>query len=176
MADAISRSWADPARPARVFAPVFAVAAVAFLIAAVVVGATAVGQKPDLLASTSGPVLTLPEAPARSLVLYAALADGSDPSDDLLCRLQTSGDARAGYARGVGTYEVDGRTLHRTGTVGEGWAPGDTVTCAGVAQLAAVSGSGAGPRLAFAGILLAVGLGSGVMALVGRTSRRNRAP
>jgi hypothetical protein len=147
---------------------------VGFLIAAVGVAIHAAGQKPRLIASTAGPVLTLPDTRADALVLYGDLPDGSATSGLLLCRLKTSGPASADYRTRLRSYDVDGRVLHETGTVDEGWAPGDTVTCPGVAHLAAVAGTGPLPLLAFSGVLLLVGLGSGGLAVVGRRSAAAR--
>lgn len=156
------------------FAPAFALGAVAFLVAGVVAAVSATSAEREVVAHSSGPTLTLPNAPADDLVLYAALPDGSAPSDDLLCRLDTQGQSRAGYSIGTGTFEVDGRTLHQTGEVDSGWQPGDTVTCDGVSHLAAVAGGGAGPRLALAGMLLFGALLATILAVTGRRSARQR--
>jgi hypothetical protein len=176
VADAFTRAAADPLRPARVFASAFALGAAVFLIAAVVAAVSAAGVERELVAHATGSTLTLPDAPARDLVLYAATPDGGEPSDDLLCRLQTDGSSRAGYAMGTGTFDVDGRTLHRTGTLRSGWRPADTVTCDGVAELAAVTRDGPLKRLALAGMLGFGAVLCSVLAIVGRRSRRARRP
>jgi len=172
---AFRRAAADPLRPARVFLPFFAVAAVVFLLGGLGVGLSALSAQREVLASATGPALTLPAGSGGSLVLYGAAADGSRPPAPRECRLTTSGRASARYTVLSGQVVVDGRTLHRAGEVTAGWRAGDVVTCTGFARLAATTGGGPLLRLALAGLLLAGALTSTVLVLLGRSSARARA-
>lgn len=175
MADAFRRAAADPLRPARVFEPAFALGAVVFLVAAVVIGLSALTAERTVIASSDGASLTLPEgAGAGSLVVYAALADGTRPPAPRDCTLDTTGSARARYTIRDGRISVDGRTLRRSAEVTQGWLPGDVLTCPGVAAIATTTGGGPLLRLALAGMLLFGAAISAVLALVGRSSRRAR--
>lgn len=174
MPDAFVRAAADPLRPARVFAPVFLVGALVFLVVAVVGLVTALGAEPRVLATGTGGRIVLPQAQAGQLTVYGAAVDGSRPTQDVRCDLQTGGAARAGFDLGSGTLEVDGRRLYLTGEVDGGWEPGDVLTCDGRGALAVTTGGGPGPRLGLAllgafGAVLSAGL-----AAVGFGSRRRR--
>lgn len=165
-----------PLRPARVFAPLFAVGAVVFLLVAVLAALSATRAEPTVVVQADAPVLELPGGVgAPELRLWGGRADDDTPvPDDASCTLTTTGPARASDSISTRTLEVDGRELRLVAEVRQGWAAGDTVTCTGVDRLAATRGGGPLPRLALAGMCLVGAALSTVLWLVGRSSARAR--
>ena len=113
MADAFGQAVADPLRPLRIFAPVMAVLAPLFLLAALGLGLSALSAEPDTIATGKGGSLVLPDGTPRELTVYGATADGSAPlgSGSVDCTLTSQSTARifTGYQRGSAT--VDGEAL-----------------------------------------------------------------
>lgn len=175
MADtARGRAVRDPLRPARVFAMAFALGAVAFLVAAVVVGLPALSAEREVVArSGGGSSVVLPDSPRPDLDLYGVDTAGGRPPGRVGCEPAGGGP---GVRNNVtpGTLELDGRTLHLVGHVRSGWDDGESVTCPGLVEVVAVAGGGPGARLALSGMLLAGAVLATVLALVGFRSRRAR--
>lgn len=173
--DAWRRAVRDPLRPARVFAWAFAVGAVAFLVAALVVGAFALSAEREVVArSDSGAPVVLPDSPRPDLDLYGVDSAGERPDGRVGCAPASGGP---GVRNNVtpGTFELEGRTLHLVGHVRSGWEDGESVTCAGLVEVVAVAGGGPVVRLALAGMLLVGAVISSVLAVVGLRSRRQAA-
>lgn len=172
--DALGRAVRDPLRPARVFAAAFALGAVAFLVAAVVVAATALSAEREVVArSDGGSSLVLPDSPRPDLDLYGVDTAGGRPPGRVGCEPVGGGP---GVRNNVtpGTFELDGRTLHLVGHVRSGWDDGESVTCPGLVEVVAVAGGGPRVRLALAGMLLVGAVIATVLAVVGFRSRRSR--
>lgn len=174
MVDPFSRALADPLRPLRIFAPFSAAAAVGFLLAAIVLAATATGAERRVVAQADGPTLTLTGQRHPDLTLYGALADGARPADDVDCTLTSTSRSRASATYKNGTFELDGRTLYEVGKVLDSWSDGDTVSCPGVTNLAAVTGGGPLARMVMAGLALFGGLVATAFALIGFRARKAR--
>ena len=168
-----SRAANDPLRPARLFAPVFALGAGAFLALAVYAGVTAADAQPRVVATGAAGRLVLPEAASGNLVIYGATSSGQEPSEDVRCELSPSGPPRAGFDSSNATLEVQGEILHRTGDLERGWVAGDILTCADSDTLAVTTGGGAIARTGMA-VLGAFGfLLASVLAVTGFRSRRS---
>ena len=181
MADAFGQAVADPLRPLRIFAPVMAVLAPLFLLAALGLGLSALSAEPDKIATGKGGSLVLPDGTPRELTVYGATADGSAPlgSGSVDCTLTSQSTARifTGYQRGSAT--VDGEALDAVAKVDGPWAGGDTVSCPGLDRLAALAGQRPGARLVMAGLAVLVGLGAVAFAVLGfrsRAAHRARTP
>lgn len=175
MPDGFARAVADPLRPARIFAPFFAVGFVAFVCVAAFGLVTAFGAEPDVVATGDGGRLALPAgANGAELTVYGASPSGGRPTEDARCELDTATGARAGFDLSGGRLNIGGQTLYRTGEVDAGWEQGDVLTCAGRHRLAVTSGSGAGPRLGLAALGAFGALVSAVLAVAGYASRRRR--
>jgi hypothetical protein len=172
----VGRAVADPLRPARVFAPFFAVGAVVFLLVAAGAAVSATRAEPTVVVRADAAALELPDAGgAPELRLWGARADDAPVPDDASCTLTTTGRARASDSISTDVLKVHGRSLRLVAVVRSGWAPGDTVSCTGVDRLVATRGGGPLPRLGLAGLCLAGAVLSAVLWLVGRSSRRARA-
>lgn len=168
MADPYGRALRDPLLPLRRYAPVFALVAPLFLVAAVVLALTSVGHGRTVLVRSDTGSLVLSAAGSPAVTLYGARADGSSP--DALAACRVSGRRLPGTST-LSPVQAGGRDLYPVGRVEAHWAPGTTVTCNGVTHVAAVAGSGLLSRLAPAGLALLVGVGAGLLAVVGYRSR-----
>jgi len=146
---------------------------VAFLVAALVVGASALSAEREVVARSSGDTVALPDTPRNELALYGRDAGGERPQGRAECEPASGGPGVTNNTR-PDTFEVDGRTLHLVGHVRGGWADGESVTCPGLSEVVAVVGGGPLLRLALAGMLLAGAVIAAVLALLGRGSRRAR--
>jgi hypothetical protein len=172
VADSSRPGLFNPLLPARVFAPIFAVAAPAFLLAAIGVGLSAVPIESTVLARAQSGTLALTDPSAEDITLYGVSAAGARPAR-AKCELMTSlrSNVIPVYSTRGRTRDVEGRTFYRLGEIVKGWVSGDTVTCEDVVELVAVT-DGRGPRLGMAGLFAATGAGAALMALIGFRSRR----
>ena len=168
-----SRAANDPLRPARLFAPVFALGAAAFLALAVFAGVTAGDAAPRVVATGDGGRLVLPEAASGSLVIYGATSSGQEPSEDVRCALSTTGPSRAGFDSSNATLRVQDTILHRMGDLERGWVAGDVLTCADSDTLAVTTGGGAIARTGMAVLGVFGFLLASLLAVTGFRSRRS---
>lgn len=173
MAEPLGRGpFADPLRPARVFAPLFTLAAIGFLLATVVVGYTAVVHERVVVARAQDGSLSLPSGPRETLTLYGASTTGADPPA-VECQLDsTSSQIGLVFSSTGSTFDLEGRTLYRLGTVDSGWSAGDVVTCTGAEQFVAVSGSRV-EKVLITGMCAAVAGGAWLLSRLGYRSRRS---
>ncbi len=170
--DSSRPSLGNPLLPARIFAPIFALAAAGFLLAAIGVGLSAIPIESTVLARAQSGALALPAPPSQDITLYGVDAAGERPAR-AECELMTSlrSNVRPVYGSGDRMRVVEGRTLYRLGEIVDGWSSGDTVTCEDIVELVAVTDD-RGPRLGLAALVAATGTGAALMALIGFRSRR----
>lgn len=117
MVDPSSRALADPLRPLRIFAPFSAAAAVAFLLAAVALAATATTVERRVVSQAEAQDVTLTGQRHPDLTLYA-LAGGGPPAEEVDCTLTSTSRTRASGTYKNGSFEFDGRTLYEVGKSG----------------------------------------------------------
>lgn len=176
MTDPFSRALADPYRPLRVYAPLSALAAVGFLLAAVVLAATASGVHRQVAGRADGPTVTLSGSPRGSgdAVVYGARPGGAALPSTSGCTLTPDDRSRPSDSFKTGTYRDAGVDLDRVADLDPGWQPGDVLVCPGLERIVVVTGHGPAQRLAVAGAALVVGLGALVLAVVGLRLRAQR--
>lgn len=145
MADPSRPGVFNPLLPARIFAPVFALGALVFLLAAGVLALSARGAEPTVLARGQEGRLTLPDVPrAPAFTLYGATATGARPADPG-CRLTSRTRTFVEFDATGRSRDVEGSRLFRVGRVSRDWDPADVITCNDTRALVALTeGPGAG--------------------------------
>lgn len=172
LADSSRPGLGNPLLPARIFAPIFALAAPGFLLASIGVGLSAIPIESTVLARVQSGTLALPDPPAQDVTLYGVDGAGSSPARPE-CELRTDlrSYVRSEFGSRGRTRDVDGRPFSRLGSIKNGWEAGDVVVCENIVELVAVT-SGPGRRLAVAGLCAVTGVGAALMALIGYRSRQ----
>lgn len=154
------------------FAWFYALASALALVAALVVGASATGAEPQVVARADGDTLVLAGNGSSGLRLYGRV-DTGDAQPGPRCRLDSDGPAASVGGRGS-PLQLDGEALPRLGGISDGWRDGDRVVCSGAQEVVATQGGGALARLGLAALLVGLSLVSGVLAAVGAARRRAR--
>jgi hypothetical protein len=120
-----------------------------------------------------GTAITMPAVNSGKLDVYAVRTPGQ-PKTDVACTLTTTGSGWVGMNLSSVSPKSNGRVLDPVAKVVSGWHKGDTLTCTGDGVKTLVLGHDSGMSSLLKGLLAGfLALGSGVIALVGFSSRRH---
>jgi hypothetical protein len=162
-------------RPLRTYAPLMAVGAAVFAVAAILLLVQSGAGVDTFALGRPGTAISMPAvADGGEVVIYAVTTTPGEHVPDVECKLATGTHAFANFTYTGLSVTSGGRTLNPVAHVTPGWRPGDTVTCTSTSSEALVLGRNTGLTHLLQGLLCAfVALGAGTMALVGyRLPRR----